>query len=47
MKSSMKCSDLCACTTACENKSGYGGMALENDSDDCYDDEYYSSEVND
>ena len=47
VKSSMKCSNLRACTTACENKSEDGGMAMENDSDDCYDDEYCSSEDDD
>ena len=47
MKSSMKCSDLCACTTACKNKSEDSGMAMENDLDDCYDHEYCLSKDDD
>ena len=37
VKSSMKCSDLCACGTSCENKNEECDL-----SDDCYDDENLS-----
>ena len=38
VKSGLKCSDLCACTTACQNKCQDCDIAPESESDDCYDD---------